>query len=225
MTCGALVSISMLLLTLGQIDTRAGYSGGPGIADAEEIESERDIFSCGHWALYILCRLEGRPVDLATVAARLSGGSAAGHSLAQIRAAAASCGLRLRGVRLGPGDWPLDRPALIHLDRHASGHFVVIRPIGHTGKLVQVIDGPHRVEVLDFDRLTSSPEWTGRALVPRRPNWVGGAGVGVAVGASGSILIYASRRLRYRRRAADRRPITTPEAIAAASARGTGATS
>jgi hypothetical protein len=128
--------------------------------------------------------------------ARLPEGTRAGPSLAQLRDAAAACGLGLRRVRLRRSDWPLDRPALIHLDRHASRHYVVIRPIGHSGRLVQVIDRPNRIETLDFDGLVCSPGWTGLALIPSRPNWAAGAGIVLVIVASVVILARTVARLR-----------------------------
>lgn len=129
--------------------------------------------SCGATALTLLCRLEGLRPDLSAVAARLPSGSDESCALSELRAAAKALCLPTRAVRLGRGDWPLDRPALIHLARGPKGHFVVIRPVGHTGKLVQVLDGLDQVEVTDFDRLVDRPSWTGAALVPtRRDRWV-----------------------------------------------------
>lgn len=198
MTRRAVASISMFLLAVAPIESGAAHSGQQRPADAETSAREEDAIPCGTLSLYVLCRLEGRKVDLTTVAARLPEDVRAGHSLAEIRDAAAECGLRLRGVRLRPSDWPLDRPALVHLDRHSSGHFVVIRPVGQSGRLAQVIDGRHRVEVLDFERLVSSPEWTGLALIPGRPNWAGGAGVALAIAASGLVVSHTVARLRQR---------------------------
>ena len=62
----------------------------------------------------------------------------------------------------------MDRPAIVFLDKGGHGHFVVVRPVGHTGRMVQVIDGGHSVEVVDRSAMTSRAEWTGLALVPSR---------------------------------------------------------
>lgn len=123
---------------------------------------------CGPAALYALVRLEGLRVDLPTVLARFASPADGGHSLAEIRDAARGLGLHLEGVHLMPEGWPSDRPALVFLKRGEHGHFVVVRRVGHTGKLVQVIDGPRSVEVVDRDLLTSDSSWTGLALVPTR---------------------------------------------------------
>jgi ABC-type bacteriocin/lantibiotic exporter with double-glycine peptidase domain len=121
---------------------------------------------CGPIALYLLARMEGRAADLAHVQSRVVIGTDGSSTLDHLRQAADSLGLQSEAVLLKRTDWPLDRPAILHLDRGSSGHFVVIRPVGHTGKLVQVIDAPDQVEVMDFDQLASDPSWTGAALVP-----------------------------------------------------------
>ena len=82
--------------------------------------------------------------------------------------ASLALGLPLRGVSLDLTDTPLDRPALVHLKRGNEGHFVVIRPVGHSGKLVQVIDPIDGVEVLDTQVLLSSAFWTGHAFDPNQ---------------------------------------------------------
>jgi len=122
--------------------------------------------SCGAISLAALTRLEGRPIALDEINSRLSRKSA--HSLLELRDAARRSGTVLRCVHIGMNDWPLDRPALVHLDRRGVGHFVVIRPVGHSGKLVQILDPASGVEVVDALQLFSSPEWTGAGLVPLR---------------------------------------------------------
>jgi Peptidase C39 family len=139
-------------------------------------------FSCGTLALAAMLRLEGRPADIDRVRSLLPDRPA--HSLSELRDAGLALGLKLRGVHLSRRDWPLDRPALVHLDRNDSGHFVVIRPVGNTGLLVQMIDSVHGVEVMDVKDLFASGQWTGAALVPSRSvDWVP-ARLGLVVGLS-----------------------------------------
>jgi hypothetical protein len=52
-----------------------------------------------------------------------------------------------------------------------SGHFIVIRPVGHSGTLVQILDPNRAPYVIEADQLHTLPGWTGIALVPDRPNW------------------------------------------------------
>jgi hypothetical protein len=65
----------------------------------------------------------------------------------------------------------------------------VIRPVGHSGKLVQVLDPNRDPEVLDADRLERSRSWTGLALVPRRSSRSGQVFAGLlALGAAAAAL-------------------------------------
>jgi len=123
---------------------------------------------CGASALYSLLRLEGFRADPNALASRLPPPPPQGHSMKDIREAAATFGLRMAGVRLRDYPAAVDRPMLVYLDRGAHGHFVVVRPVGHTGKLVQVIDASRPPEILDQAYLFSSPGWTGLALAPDR---------------------------------------------------------
>ena len=125
---------------------------------------------CGIEALYVLCRLENFPADLATVQKLFESPHPAGHSIPGIAAAARCLGLNVHGMRLKTGPRKLDRPALVFIERGTHGHFVVVRPVGHTGTLVQVIDAHNSVEVLDYTTLTRQPGWTGYGLVPSRNN-------------------------------------------------------
>jgi hypothetical protein len=92
----------------------------------------------------------------------------------KLRDAARACGLSLRGVLLNKDERAIDRPMMVFLKRSQHGHFQVVRPVGNTGKLAQVIDPNSPSGSIIVDKLTMfrSPEWTGIALVPdRRPSW------------------------------------------------------
>ncbi|RUL81427.1 cysteine peptidase family C39 domain-containing protein [Tautonia sociabilis] len=123
--------------------------------------------SCGALALALFGRLQGLAWDPAEVDRRLGPDSGPGHSMAQLIRTANAMGLSLRGVRLDPAAWPMSGPAILHLQRGRAGHFVVIRPVGQSGRLVQLLDPPSTSEVLELDRLARSPEWTGAAIVAR----------------------------------------------------------
>ena len=88
---------------------------------------------------------------------------------------------RLIGIRLEKSVDAIDRPMLVFLKRGSHGHFVVIRPIGHTGKLVQVIDSARGTEVVDKSDLINSPDWTGLALIPVRTDWQYNLALGLAL--------------------------------------------
>jgi len=145
--------------------------------------AETANYDCGPLGLYSLLRLEGRPTDLRDIKRHLPSPPPGGHSMRDLRVAAHARGLCLTGVLLEKVDKAIDRPMLVLMKRGAHGHFQVIRPIGHTGNLVQVIDSTRPLEVMDKSDLLMSPGWTGLALVPSRPNWsflIAGGGVIVA---------------------------------------------
>ena len=137
----------------GSISPKGNRSGAP-------------VLSCGTLSLTTLLRLEtgaGTPEQVATHLPETSE-----HSLADLRNAAREFGVPLRGVRIRLDDWPLDRPALVKFNREESGHFVVVRSVGHNGRLMQIIDPTHGVSVQDADQVFRSRAWTGLALVPAR---------------------------------------------------------
>jgi hypothetical protein len=90
----------------------------------------------------------------------------------ELQEAARSHGVDLAGVLLPKNGRALDRPALAFLKVGEHGHYVTIRPVGHSGRLIQVIDPNNGPRVSDVDRLYSAPEWTGLALVPVRHGWI-----------------------------------------------------
>ena len=54
-------------------------------------------------------------------------------------------------------------------ERRKGGHYVVLRPVGTTGTMVQVIEPPHAPWITDYRRLFAARPWTGRILLPREP--------------------------------------------------------
>lgn len=150
---------------------------------------------CGAAALYVLLSLEGRPTDLAEVTRALPPLKSGGYSMREIRDAARPLGLRLAGVSIAREGRSIDRPAIAHLDVGKGGHFVVIRPVGHTGNLVQVIDSTQSPIVIDRSELISSKQWTGFVLVPPRANWLALSATGLA-----SVLILSGAAMHLGRR-------------------------
>ncbi|MGC8643131.1 MAG: cysteine peptidase family C39 domain-containing protein [Isosphaeraceae bacterium] len=128
-------------------------------------------YDCGILALRQLAKLEGRGEALERLRAALPAPRAEGYSMKDLRLASLACGLRLTGVFLGKDERAIDRPMLMYLRRGSRGHFLVVRPVGVTGKLVQLIDSVRAPEVMDKSELFSSREWTGLALVPNPPRW------------------------------------------------------
>jgi len=154
-------------------------------------------YDCGTTALYTLLALEGRPTRLDQVKSRLPALDPRGYSLAQLRIAARACGLVVSGVRLPRNDRAPDRPALVFLEREGHGHFLVIRPVGHSGRLIQVMDSVGAPSVVDAAELHHSPEWTGLALIPARSDWslrVSALVLAAAILSLFSLLIMSHRR-------------------------------
>jgi hypothetical protein len=122
---------------------------------------------CGVHALYLLLRVEGHAVDLRRLESALPPRHPDGYSMAELAAGARSLGVTLEGIRFGKRNAPLSRPAIVFLTGPRGGHFAVLRPVGTTGTMVQVIDPPSAPWIADYDQLLSSKAWTGRILVPR----------------------------------------------------------
>jgi hypothetical protein len=146
---------------------------------------ERMRLDCGVNALFILLHLEGRPVTIDRVVSVLPPWRPDGYSMTELSRASGALGLSLEGVRFTKGDEPLARPAIAFIKDAKGGHFMVLRPVGTTGTMVQVIDPPSAPLMTDYDRLLASRPWTGRILLPCDPWPVGYAiplvlaGVGV----------------------------------------------
>ena len=173
----------MTARSLGPILLAAIAMAGTRPARADEPPAGA-TYDCGIMALYLLLNLEGHPADLKSLEANLSAPDPRGYSLKELRDAAAALDLPLQGVKLSR-DAPAPRtPALAYVRIGAHGHYVVVRPVGHTGSLVQVIDSNRDAEVIDARTFFQSSRWTGLVLVPRQGTWglwlviLGGVGVG-----------------------------------------------
>lgn len=120
---------------------------------------------CATGALYHFAKLNGSDVELAALGDLFPDLPSEGHSLATIQGVAARIGVELRGVKLHKHDKALSDLTIAHLDRGEQGHFVVLRPVGASGKWIQIIDPAGQPMILDKQELLESPEWTGMALV------------------------------------------------------------
>ena len=136
----------------------------------KEAYSSDDLYDCGTIALYNLHHLERGSADLDSIERALPKPRPSDYSMKELRDASRTLGLSLTGVLLNKEERALDRPMLVFLKRSKHGHFLVIRPVGHTSKLIQVIDSIQSPDVIDRSTLLASSEWTGLALVPSRPN-------------------------------------------------------
>ena len=156
---------------------------------------------CGTNALFILLRLEGHAVTLERLASVMPPQQPGGYSMAELSEAARLFGLRVDGVRFARGDRALKRPAIAFLKYGKDGHFAVLRPVGNTGTMVQVIDPPSVPRILDYDRVFSGKSWTGRVLVAR-DTWSIISMVPLIATVAGSVLlgILLLRRVWFSRR-------------------------
>jgi hypothetical protein len=142
------------------------------VSTAEKADvSTRVELDCGLHALYVLMHLEDQALTLADLLDRLPPRSARGYSMAELRDTAGRLGLPLDGIQLGESRAPLPRPAIVFMTNAQNGHFVVLRPVGTTGTMVQVIDPPRVPRIVDYADLVKSKSWTGRALV-RAEGWL-----------------------------------------------------
>lgn len=138
---------------------------------------------CGAVALCMLLQMEGRPAALDDVLENLHAAPPGGYTLADLASVASGYGLELLGVKLSGSPKDLDRPALAFIKEHGGGHYVVVRPVGHTGTLVQVLDNHGPPTVWNADVLFGASDWTGLALVPVRHR---GPGLGYVAGLLGT---------------------------------------
>ena len=180
--CSSLVAVLLPLDLAARGDERA--YGTEGIVD------------CGTMSLAALLTLEGHPAEPDLLLACLPPTSSAGPSLAELRDAAGTLGFHLRGVRLQRDERAIDRPMIVFLQRAGHGHYQVVRPVGHTGKLAQVIDPNWPPYIVDKSALLAAPEWTGIVLIPDRwPGWPTRVAWGLAGGAIAAVVIWIATLL------------------------------
>ena len=177
------VSLVLLLPLVGDDSVPASAWDHPKSA-------EMDRYDCGAISLFTLLRLESIAASLQEVEAQLPRPQPQGYSFKQLREAASRLGLNLHAVQLPKDSKSPDQPTLMYFSEPPMGHFTVVRPLGHSGHLVQVLDPFRNPDVCDYSELSSSPHWTGLALVPSRSRpWLralGGVGLGIgAVGLGG----------------------------------------
>ncbi len=158
---------------------------------------ETTKLDCGVNALFILLHLEGRPVTLDRLLSGLPPRRPDGYSMAELVTAARSLGVDLEGVHFARGDKALTRPAIAFLKQGKGGHFAILRPVGTTGTMVQVIDPPSPPWIADYDRVLAAKPWTGRILVARKP-WIVRNVVPLLMAVAGAFLLVAAFRHRLR---------------------------
>jgi hypothetical protein len=185
----AFPSVLLCLSTLPHASAQEVSLGKPGETD------------CGVCALYAILRLEGVEADVPSILKALPAPAAEGRSMKDLREAAAGLGLPLDCIRLRDDLRSLDRPMIALLRGDEGGHFVVLRPVGHTGNLIQVIDGGREPSVEDGARISVDPSWTGFVLAPRdrMRGWFLPALISIPLAFSSILLVGRYRRIQYGR--------------------------
>ncbi len=154
---------------------------------------------CGAACLYALLLSQDQSVDLETIQRDLSPYGHGNYSMDELRYVAGRHGVELIGTKYGRGDLPLDQPAIAFMRGSANGHFVLLRPVGTTGTMVQVLDPPRAPQIVDYDRLFQSASWTGQILTPRSAfssilGWLKLGLVAVVAAVAGRVLVRRIRR-------------------------------
>jgi len=130
------------------------------------------LFDCGTLSLYTLLHIEGKTTELSQLEAVLPPPlDPRGYSMKDLQDAARSRGLVLDGLLLEKDPSAIDRPMIVFMKQYPHGHFMVLRPVGLSGKHVQVLDPNHVPDIIDKTTLFESDQWTGLALVPRQTDW------------------------------------------------------
>ena len=169
-----------------------------------------ELYECGVLSLYTFLRLNNVAVKLQDLDDVINPSQTDGHTLKELRDAGKKFGLRLIGVHLRKGQ-TISAPVIIYFKSGRHGHYAVLRPVGHTGKLVQLMDTLAPVpEVSDFSVVTSRTDWTGICLMRKDVDvvsmltfLVGCLTVGISVF---GIVLKLSRGFRNRSGAAKIRP-------------------
>jgi ABC-type bacteriocin/lantibiotic exporter with double-glycine peptidase domain len=156
--------------------------------------------TCGTMALLNLIQLSAQKCTLEEVQAALPGQDARGHSLEELREGAKRFRLTVDGIQLLK-EAQFDRPLIAFVEQQGHGHFVAIRPAGHTGRKVQILDGLADPRVVDLHDLIREPGWTGLALISRQPRWMVQFSLilswsAILVGSVGIAAIVARKRLK-----------------------------
>jgi hypothetical protein len=186
-------------------------AGLSGLETSSSTEPGFQAPDCGVHSLYLILQLTGHPADLSQIDRALPARRDDGYSMAELQAAARANGLRLQGVKLGPHDFPLDRPVIAYTHRHrpGGGHFIVIQPVGVTGTLVQILEPPYPPQVIPYDNLIALHPLPLPVLIPRSPIDMARS-LGTIAG--GTILLGALAAWLYRR--SRRCPLLTKESLA-----------
>lgn len=158
--------LAIILLALAAQDNQ------PFIDDPPKSDEAPRHMTCGVVAIYNLLRVEGLPADIRQVVSFLPPEAASGDSLYDLRAAARKLGLRVEGISLADPAMAARFPLIAHLKSGVHGHFVVIRPVGHSGELIQIMDGLGPPMVVDAKSFARETGWTDIGIARVRGAWL-----------------------------------------------------
>lgn len=118
--------------------------------------------------MYIFLKISKYEYSLDTVKNSLPANSPDGYSMQDLCVTGNKLGLDLAGVKITDDAFVFEEPSIVLLKGGKNGYYVVVRPIGRSGKLIQIIDPAGSIEVVEWRALRKSSYWTGLALMPRR---------------------------------------------------------
>jgi hypothetical protein len=121
---------------------------------------------CGVRALYSLFQLEQHPISLERLLASLPKRDPKGYSISELSKCANSNGMNVKAIQLDKNHSRLNRPIIVLYLIRDQGHYLLINPIGISGKLVQTIEYPYPPKIISYQNLFNNLAFTGRAIVP-----------------------------------------------------------
>jgi hypothetical protein len=127
--------------------------------------------NCASFALFYLLKLERRGIPLGEISKAMPIDGREGTSMKEIAESARKWGVVLRPMAIDkPAAYP-DNQVVAFLREGTGGHYIVTRSVGRRHTMVQVLDRTNDPVIIDIADLLRSPEWSGLAFVPERPNW------------------------------------------------------
>ncbi len=140
--------------------------GHPASCDDERVR----IYDCGIVSLYHMLTMSGINVDMIDLERSLPDPRSDGYSLQELIDCAKANRFSLMGIQLPGTDLAPQKQAIVFMDRKTHGHYIVIRPVGRSNRLVQVLDADGQPTIVDYEILRNKPDWTGIALVEKKVN-------------------------------------------------------
>lgn len=187
----------MTILLLISVVASAGEVQAPSAVDHQDSASGLE---CGLETLLLYSHAIGNPKTIDDFRIALDAlPTESGYTMLQLQEAAAKVGIRLRGVRLAAGLSKLRTPAIVLCRLGEHFHYRLLRPTGHSGRLVMALDPSFEEPfAMDLEIAQRSKEWTGFALIPSNHShefrtvvvWL------LVIATAGVVLLYSAPRFR-----------------------------